>query len=342
MADPRLQYVRAAKEALIDATHASHAVVDSDADTDIEDEQFGEARGVTTRKELEAAKAAVEAERRTRRVVPLPVAAAAAAAASQLVLITHAVMEDDPVDDDLERDLDDMHLRQVPSGLFPGGIADVRPARLFMGARIELRDRGLRMQAHLLPPSERVFDMYRVAVGVFDESYTRSIGAGYFKLAFKGPRSGIALDLFYGNRARNGPDWDTWQAIHRQTTLDPKLYMVSVLRSFIRTHLVRHLFLGRHAPIRLDAVASRSTGNDQRRLVDFYTSIGFTIDAAGSEGIEGTGMHTTVGTFLHFTQHLVRWESDMSAFQSQHIQIPPLDAPHIFPVTQRFAMHAHM
>lgn len=352
---------------------AAAEFVDSGAETEPDEEQQAAKRRslalqAAVRRREEAKHRQAELERKHRRA-QLPVAAAAAAAADAEQAEREALwrqrnkkratvtsnteeeekqqsrraMEDEPAaDTEVQRDLDDMHLREHSNGLFPRGIDDIRPNRLFLGARIQITRRGMeRKTTHM---TQKLWDQFTIVVLLGDEGFRHTIEAGFMVLTFRGPRDGLHLDRFYGARALHVHDRLTWDCIERQSDLVLHKYMVSVLRAFIESHLLRHLFLSVNAPFALEAVSARAFNDSQIRLVNYYRTLGFLPTDAQDELVDETPMATTIDTFMEYTQVLARWTVDMQQFQHRYIRLPPDPTlwTHIYPVTQIGAPHAHV
>lgn len=239
------------------------------------------------------------------------------------------VADDSQIDD--QRRLDDMVLRTHPSKLFPDGIESVQAAHLFMGVTVSHR-----LTFAASRETGEKSDVYAAAVRVFDDRFARFVEAGNFQLTNHRATRGLTLDMFYGAHSEFAFDGPVWESIGRQTTLDPKRYMISILRAFVETSLLAHAHVDRSTRLQLYAVGELKRRNKQATLVTLYESYGFTSDDAATKGAKGSSMSTTVGTFLDFTVHLVQWDVHMSMLDVRR------DPPQIFAVTQRHAAHSHL
>lgn len=229
------------------------------------------------------------------------------------------------------RDNDDAYLRDHGHGLFPDGIKSLRPDRLYLAARVELTSRH--SIEHKGPMSERILEDYRIQVLMGDEGFHHSIITGELALHFMGPQTGLYLANFDNHDSFFIDTRHIWECIARQGRLvDPRKYMVSVLRGFIQTHLLKNRYLTDQTTITLVAVAGRNENNDQVRLVNYYRTLGFLPAPKRSPGV----MQTTIKTFIHYTKNVHRWAVDMSKLQGRYIQMPPDPNlwSHTYPMTR--------
>lgn len=222
---------------------------------------------------------------------------------------------------------DDEWLKVHGKGLFPNGIADARPERLFLGARVT------KSAWYGTDVYKVQVDMYtKVQVDPDNDNYHNRITAGDLTLQVK--TGGLYLALFYGNRAYTMDDSPIWERIWRRSTVDPRKYMTSVLRAFIQTRLSEHMPV--NTPLTLDAVGGHLYHNNQRALVLYYRSMGFVEVARERVNPAVTPMTTTVATFLHDTAHMARWTADFRPNGE------PDDGSLVYPVVLTGANHSHI
>ncbi len=136
-------------------------------------------------------------------------------------------------------------LREHRSGLFPEGqVGD--PSRFVLTAGAKLTRRAYVAREERV--YEQVHDTYLLEVHLRDAAtYTHALPAGMMQIVVKGPESGLVLQHFYSYQAAWDPHADVWEVLNKHG-IDPKGFMMPVLRAFLQTHLVQHLIVSEDAP----------------------------------------------------------------------------------------------
>lgn len=221
---------------------------------------------------------------------------------------------------------DDQYLKDHGNGLFPNGIADLRPERLFMGARV-------------YASSDPKAISYNIDIYLFDKRYAHQLHIGFMQVRYDGPTAGLHLGLFYGHCSGALPDETMlWERIWRRSAINPRKYMTSVLRAFVLTRLVQFEHLSVLAPITLTAIGSLLSRNDQEALVWYYRSMGFvdkTPDVAKAKDAK-LSMITSVGIFMDYTSHMSPWTANFDLHDQQESKET------IFPIRLIGSGHRHI